>query len=55
MDNHDNYEGDYRASLEEVRRLRGVARDYGDFYGKIKEAALKKNWELIETALKEHA
>lgn len=54
MDNQDNYENDYRVAMEEVRRLRGVVRNFGEFYKKIEEAVEKRDWELVETALKEY-
>ena len=49
----DNYENDYREALKEVRRLRGVAREYEEFYRNIKTALENKDWVLIEKALKE--
>ena len=49
----DNYEKDYNEAMKEVRRLRGVAREYADFYEKVKAAFENQNWELIEKALKE--
>ena len=49
----DNYENDYNSAMREVRRLRGVAREFSDFYNKVKEAFNEKDWTLIEEALKE--
>ena len=49
----DNYENDYNAAMREVRRLRGVAREFTDFYNKVKEAFTEQDWALIEAALKE--
>ena len=48
--NDDNY----CSAMSEVNRLRGVARQYGYFYDKIKEALENQDWSFVETALKEH-
>lgn len=50
-DSHDNYEDEYRSALREVNRLRGIAREYGVFYDKVKESLEKKDWTAIETAI----
>jgi hypothetical protein len=52
MCDNDNYEDDYNAAMREVRRLRGVAREYSYFYDKIKEAFEQQNWELVQKVLK---
>ena len=49
----DNYEKEYNQAIKEVRRLRGVVREYEEFYRNIKTALENKDWELIEKALKE--
>lgn len=43
----------YRTALEEIRRLRSVARNYSAFYNKIKDAFDKQDWEIIKQSLKE--
>lgn len=47
---HDNYERDYNEAMKEVRRLRGVAREYSGFYNMVKEALEKQDWDAVKAA-----
>lgn len=49
--NQDNYESYYRAAIEEVRRLREVAREYAEFYNKVKEALENQDWDAVTAAI----
>ena len=46
-------EAAYNAAAREANRLRGVAREYGYFYGKVKEAYDNQDWDAIKKLFEE--
>jgi hypothetical protein len=44
-------ENAYKSAIQEVNRLRGVAREYSGFYNKIKEAFEKQDWDAVKAAI----
>ena len=43
-------ENKYNAAVREIKRLRGVAREYSGFYTKVKEAFDKHDWDAVKAA-----
>lgn len=37
--------------MEEVRRLRGVAREYAEFYNKVKKVFENRDWDAVAAAI----